>query len=492
MKTSTRLLSVGVLLALPWLILFSAGLWWLWRAGLLWPWLILGAVLSVPAYLLWQGRSQRDLGNLPDADGEPLWPQSSRQVWESVSAKFEASAGDYPLDEELPHKLLDLGLAVTRAVAQYYHPDADTAEWEMPLPHLCKTIELISRDLGELSRSLPLGHVLTLNHYRRLPDIYRVYHKAHTVYRLGHPLLNPTGAVLREIRSYVAGKVTDTLRTELSAWLMRNYIREVARYAVNLYSGALLLEQGEAAPSTSQSLLRILVVGQAKSGKSTLINALLNETQAQVDALPATAALSPYVLKHADLPPLLMLDSRAYGSEINPEVLAEIPRCDAVLLVCAAPNAARQADLAFRRALAQSAAAQHSPLPLLCVLSHIDRLPPTREWQPPYDIANPGDNIKARHIRQAVETVAAEIEVLPTDVIPVCLQSGAVYNLSEGLIPALHQALPEARRHQYARVLTQGKSIEHWQLLRKQATAVSRLVKNVAAHARAKFLNDDK
>lgn len=84
-----------------------------------------------------------------------------------------------------------------------------------------------------------------------------------------------------------------------------------------------------ASPSTSDSIddkkacsendktpepLRLLVLGQVSSGKSSLINALFGDTKSAVSILPTTSEITPYILERDGLQQAIILDSADYGS----------------------------------------------------------------------------------------------------------------------------------------------------------------------------------
>jgi len=96
------------------------------------------------------------------------------------------------------------------------------------------------------------------------------------------------------------------------------------------------------------------VVGQVKSGKSSLINALLGESRAPVDTLPLTDAVDLYECQPEGLPQIILRDTPGYGAAAEDEdpfsrLGDEIQGCDLLLLVCTARSAARQSDRALLR-----------------------------------------------------------------------------------------------------------------------------------------------
>ena len=217
--------------------------------------------------------------------------------------------------------------------------------------------------------------------------------------------------------------------------------------------------------------LRILVMGQKKAGKSSLINALFGEYRAATDVVPRTDRIEPYVLSREGLQEAIVLDTAGYDiasparsssfssefrherTEVLRPWIDHLHGCDIVVCVCSAASAAREADRSFLDEL--RAEFQHHPdrhLPVvITALTHIDKLRPLQEWNPPYRL-DPADGPKAEQIADAIEAVATDLSVPPADVIPVCLQPGRVYNVEEALVPAVLERLPAALRVKYGAV----------------------------------------
>jgi len=150
---------------------------------------------------------------------------------------------------------------------------------------------------------------------------------------------------------------------------------------------------------------------------------------------------------------------------------------DLIVLVSSAQTAARDADrrlLDEVRNLFQRNPDREFP-PLVAALTHIDQLRPFREWNPPYDLAQ-SQGTKAQQIREAVEATATDLAVAIDRVIPVCLLEGKLYNVDEGLIPAIVASLGDAQRLKYLRCLREFKEEEYWRRLREQAANTGRIL----------------
>ena len=143
----------------------------------------------------------------------------------------------------------------------------------------------------------------------------------------------------------------------LKQWAIDYCVTKAGDYAIQLYSGGFVLDD-EYRPRISaevedipfdQEPLQVLVVGQVKSGKSSLINALLGEMRAPVDTLPATEDVDLYECRPAGLPRMILRDTPGYGAVADAgdpfsRLRGEIEECDLLLMVCTARSAARKAD----------------------------------------------------------------------------------------------------------------------------------------------------
>ena len=163
----------------------------------------------------------------------------------------------------------------------------------------------------------------------------------------------------------VTKKLFSAATDNIKLWLLQTYVKKMGYYAIELYSGTLVLDEIAFAhhitqysqqdlqqidsTTTTTEPLRVLVLGQVKSGKSSLINALFGEVKAQTDKLPHTCTLIPYLLKRENTEQVIIFDSVGYEDRQDPRQLfmqmeAEVLRCDFILLVCTALHAARQPD----------------------------------------------------------------------------------------------------------------------------------------------------
>lgn len=493
----------------PYLPLIVAGFAWLYERRLFWMWLALTGVLTFVSWGLgrWlRARRMRPAVSAVDgsrgADGvepDPRWALAGQAAWQQVEAiARRCQEQDLPLDR--PEPMWDVLKEVLHVVAENFRPEMKEPSLEIPIPDVLRVVELVARDFHDaFSEHVPGSHILTLRDLKRLhglagwgQELYSIYRGILRVVRFG---VNPLSAAISEVRDLAAGSFYDTSTVEIKRWAIGYCVRKAGFYAIQLYSGQLVDDATLAAYRTRRSQadgaqareadrreaeepLRILVLGQVKAGKSSLINALFGEIRAAVDVVPRTKSLQPYVLEREGIPRAIILDTAGYEEASFAAAREPILQSDAVLLVCSAQSASRQAD---RRLLDGLRAFFHERPdrvvpPVVVVLTHIDQLRPLGEWNPPYDLAHPVSP-KALNIVDAMQAVEQDLDLAADQpVVPVCLHPERLYSLEEALIPALLSVIPEARRVKYLRCLRSFHDEQYWQRLWQQAVNSGRIL----------------
>ncbi|MGR9085639.1 MAG: GTPase family protein [Gammaproteobacteria bacterium] len=476
MKTTTRIVILLFLVLLPWLALFVLGGLWLWQNHYL--------MAAIPvllssygiAWLLGQ-RMRQDQPlppTLPTVDPDDRWSPASQEIWDKIDilAK-ELKPGDYDLTNS--SALTALAQRIIAEVAVHFRPEAERAELDVPLRNFLLIIEQVSRDMRELlDTRVPFSHLITVHDGLQLYRWTEKLRQANFVRRTLSMAVSPFTAIPLELRQFFAGKIAGYPKGLLERWLLQTLVKKVGYYAIALYSGhcmppSLLPAEPEPADSPlARKPVRVLVAGQEKAGKSSLINGLLGEFKAPADVLPVTDALRKYTLRHPDMADVSIYDSPGYGdgSQWLKHDSQQFGDFDLILLVCSALQAGRKADCRFITELRNWYGTRldlRMP-PILAVVSHIDQLRPVREWKPPYDIENP-DNEKARNIRGAVDDVASTLQLPREDCVPACLSKPAdCYNI-EAVLTGMVSKLPESLRSQYLRALSEGKRKEKIKLM---------------------------
>jgi hypothetical protein len=284
----------------------------------------------------------------------------------------------------------------------------------------------------------------------------------------------------------------------VQTWLLREYIRKLGYHAIDLYGGMVRIQdetplEGMDRRSAADFLaaaeqeketalgepLRILLLGRSNAGKSSLINALFGELTAATDVLPdSTVEITPYRLEREGALQALVFDTPGFdGALFASRALERAAReADLILWVTAAHRADRgeERERLERLRAMLSDPSRRAP-PILVVMTHIDRLRPLREWQPPY-VLNPPHGTKAAEIVDAIAAVAGALNVDVGRVIPVCLAEGRVYNVDDAVVAAILHDQPEANRLRLLRCLRARKRQEDWELLWRQLGNAGRIL----------------
>lgn len=496
-----RLLVLG-LMALPGLVILGMGVFWLWHAEGRLNWLVAMAACAAIGYalqqwLLWRDRKLLD-NTLTAAD--PDWPPRADEAWQAVEALADAVApDDWPLDDG--SRMLELGRQTLETVSRRYHPDVEDPLLELTVPHALLIVERACRDLrADVTGQIPFSHRLTIGDMLRMKRWKAGAERVFDVYRVGRAVLNPVSALIGEVKRHLLEGSVGLARNELHRWFLQAFVRKVGYYAIDLYSGRLPLDErdpvtvrtaasvaDEQAANTHSDTepLRVLVLGRANAGKSSLINALFGRLSSAVDVLPdTTRGITPFLLEREGMTRALIFDTPGCDTALfdSDEIDAATREADLILWVSAVHRPDRQHERLRLDALRQAQAlrSERHPAPIIVVATHIDHLRPVREWAPPYDLASASGS-KAGSIRTAVQALSDDLACSLDRVVPVCLGEGRIYNVDDGLWSAMLAQQDAALRVRLLRCLDARKRDENWRLLREQLFATGRLLRSLPA-----------
>jgi predicted GTPase len=489
----------ALLLAVPVLtVLVSGVVWLLERDWFLW-WFGAAALGTVIAWLALRARHspfRESADVVPDALTEPdaNWSPHEQAAWEEVR-RLSAEADVAMLADR--RKLLAAAEQTIEAVARHYYPGRKDPALEFTLPELLLLTERVSSRLRLLlleqvpySHRLKAGYLLRAWGYR--PVLAKVFQHGRKVYGVLRVVraISPLGALAAEVRDYVVNDLYQNLQTHVRMKLVRMWVEEVGRAAIELYSGRLRVDtaglaalaaaetlEGAAAEAPLPGALRLLVAGRSNAGKSTLVNDLLGSLEAGVDVLPATAAFEGYELRREGEPDVWLIDSPGVEDESGQAELARRAfACDLILWVAAAHRPDRQVDRGALDRLRERFAAEprRKMPPVIVVASHIDRLPPVREWSPPYNVAEPA-SAKERSIRGALDAIAADLLVPVETIVPARLDGAEPYNL-DVLELRLAEQFGEAHRTRWIRIQRDAADHRDWRRAWRQLAGAGRMV----------------
>lgn len=484
-----------ILLALtvgPILYLAGTGVYYLWLEGWwFWMWWPLSACFTVALILAYHWQQKQQLLEL-DFTPPMHWTDRDREAWKLVQAR--ASAGDKIPPERLINIVFYTETAQEMAleIAKSYNPRAEDPVGKRTLPEILAVIELASADLAVMvDQYLPGGHFMTIDHWKKTRQAADWYRTASAFSWMISGLFNPVNTMMRYFASQAGvSKPWQMLQENLILWFYSAFVHRVGTYLIDLNSGRLRVgakryreimaaHTGGAGPGTLVfkddapespppetvilgKNLTVVLFGQAKVGKSSLINALLGEERARTAVVPATSSINRYELTSPDISQkMILLDTVGYAQagpkEDQVRATFEAARTsDILLLVLHARNPGRQADIDMLQSL-EKYFAQHPELkkpPILGVLTHIDLLSPSLEWAPPYNWQEP-QRPKEQQIAQAITASRNQFGTLLAGMVPVCTATGKTYGINEWLLPAIVQLVGEARAVSLVRCLNQ-------------------------------------
>ncbi|OBT01354.1 GTP-binding protein [Vibrio tasmaniensis] len=289
--------------------------------------------------------------------------------------------------------------------------------------------------------------------------------------------LNPLKVISDLGREQATSSMTKGVVDDMQYAAKQALLDEVAAVAIDLYSGRFSIEDEALKASDVSEVdekrfapelepVRIVLVGQTSSGKSSLINALKQELVAEVDVLPSTDTSTVYNA-FVDDNDVRVVDLQGLDGNAKTEalMLKEMTQADVVLWVLKANQSARDLDKQLKVRFDAfyddpKNISRKKPI-VVSVVNQVDRLKPVDEWQPPYDLENP-ISAKAKIIAQALEynqTLLQPDIALPLAIAPEKAEFG-LDTLRQTLLERIADANNVQRNRQRFEAMKRGTSVK--------------------------------
>jgi len=532
-------LIIGFLLVAAGWKIHDWGLSWIWAVVTLvlvgWRWLLVHwtrpAIAQVEAALaeISQELELKTIGTASSQNPSVAVPASAdptAQAEAALQTILTAAQADRALWEDWP-TFWQRCQELVVAIAQIYYPDVKYPLLNIYIPQAYGLIRGTVDDTDQWMQKLsPALNQLTVGQAYQAYEVYRKLEpsarKLWQAWNWAQWLLNPVAAVARQASQRYNTQANQQLLVNLGQLLRESALRNLCGQAVALYSSTAMatsrtnsrttsrtnsrdrstpalptaktqtlrdiLTQVQPAAAIAQQPVSILLVGRTGGGKSSLINTLFQSELATVDLLPSTDQVQDFHWQTPTGESLTLWDTPGYEqisrADFRAQVLDYATQADLLLLVTPALDPALQMDADFLSDLKADVA----DLPVIVLVTQVDRLRPIREWQPPYDWQW-GTRAKEIAIHDATQYRAQLLGEFCDRVLPVVTAAPKTgrqpwgidvlsMSLLEAIAPAKQLRLARFLRDLDSRTLAAAKIIDHYTFQMTTTQGLAALVKS--------------
>ncbi|MFN8949972.1 MAG: GTPase family protein [Aphanizomenon sp.] len=396
-------------------------------------------------------------------------------------------------------------------ISHIYNPEIKYPLLNIYIPQVYGLIRGTVDDMDQWMQKLsPVLNQVTVGQAYQTYEVYRKLEpsarKLWKVWNWAQWVLNPITAVAKKASEGVGNRASQELLINLSQLLREAALRNLCKQAIALYTDTKIelpiptlpqvktqtlrdiLSQSEPLETVAQTPINILIIGRTGAGKSSLINTLFQDELATVDVLPSTDTIQNYHWETENGEVINLWDTPGYEQvkreDLRDLVIDYASNADLLLLVTPALDPALQMDVDFL----EDVKLEVEDLPIIAIVTQVDRLRPIREWQPPYNWEK-GEKPKEISIREATKYRQQLLGNFANLVLPIVTNDPQnnrnnwnIEALSSGLLAAIEPAkqlrLTRFLRNLETRTTAAAKIIDHYTFQMTTTQGITAILKS--------------
>lgn len=396
-------------------------------------------------------------------------------------------------------------------ISHIYNPEVKYPLLNIYIPQVYGLIRGTVDDMDQWMQKLsPVLNQVTVGQAYQTYEVYRKLEpsarKLWKVWNWAQWVLNPITAVAKKASEGVGNRASQELLINLSQLLREAALRNLCKQAITLYADTKIelpiptlpqvktqtlrdiLSQSEPLETVAQKPINILIIGRTGAGKSSLINTLFQDELATVDVLPSTDTIQNYHWETENVEVINLWDTPGYEQvkreDLRDLVIDYASNADLLLLVTPALDPALQMDVDFL----EDVKLEVEDLPIIAIVTQVDRLRPIREWQPPYNWEK-GEKPKEISIREATKYRQQLLGNFANLVLPIVTNDPQnnrnnwnIEALSSGLLAAIEPAkqlrLTRFLRNLETRTTAAARIIDHYTFQMTTTQGITAILKS--------------